>query len=178
MGLRAPAFISRLLSFSRVTADNGAKLSEAKIDTGGGANVTGEHFATPGSDSHPLPNDTLLAVHVRRSGGLVVVGYIDTENEGKAGPGEWRAYARNSDGEPVVEVWLKSDGSAVVDNGAGAIELKPNGDIDLNGAIIDSAGLLTVTDAAIAGVLFSTHVHTSAAPGSPTGPPASPPPPP
>ena len=126
--------IARLLNFNRVTRNDDIKLSEAGVDPGGGANITCEHFSSPGDDSHPLPDDTVILVRVPRSGGHAAVGYIDTVNEGVAEPGEKRVYGRNSDGEIVNEVHLKADGSISIGesvNGENYIEITPDGDISI-----------------------------------------------
>ena len=135
--------IVKLLSFTRAER-NGAKLSDVKVNPGGGANITGEHFADPGDDSHPLNIDYAAAIPIRRSGGAVVVGYADPVNEPKAAAGEKRIYGRDpSTGAVVNEVWLKSDSSVIISNALGAIELKADGTVDINGAIIDIAGNIT-----------------------------------
>ena len=48
--------IALVLSFIRSLA-NGANVSDVKVDSGGGANTTAQHFAPAGDDSHPLPDD-------------------------------------------------------------------------------------------------------------------------
>ena len=45
--------IAKLLSFTRVTRNN-AKISDVKVNPGGGPNITVEHYATPGDDSFLL----------------------------------------------------------------------------------------------------------------------------
>jgi len=130
--------IAKLLSFLR-TSRNDAKVSEGKIDTGGGANITSEHFSAPGDDSNPLPGDYVLTVAIKRSGGESIAGYIDPKNDSTAKAGEKRIYARDGDGAMIVELWLKKDGSAVMSNDNGAIELKPSGDV-----VITNEGKVTV----------------------------------
>lgn len=148
--------IAKLLSFVRVVR-NEANVSDVKIDPGGGANITSEHFAPPGDDSFPLPGDYVLGVDVPRSGSKCAAGYIDPVNTPKANEGDKRIYGRKADGTLVNEVWLKNDGSILVsndngsillradgsiksDNGSGFFELKTSGDIDLNGVNIDPSG--------------------------------------
>lgn len=105
--------LGRLLSFIRGSR-NGAKLSDVKLDPGGGPNVTAEHFSAPGDDAHPLPGDYVVGVSIQRSGGSAVVGYMDPKNDQKAAAGEKRIYARDGDGKSVAEMWLKNDGSIEV----------------------------------------------------------------
>ena len=66
--------IAKLLSFVRVVR-NGANLSDVKVDPGGGANITAEHFATPGDDSHPMPNDYVALSADSGTGRESAIGY-------------------------------------------------------------------------------------------------------
>lgn len=128
-------WINKVLSFTRVTR-NSAKISDVKIDPGGGPVITAEHYGPAGDDSHPLNTDYALAVDVPRTGGAAVAGYVDPINTPKATPGDKRIYARDSGtGAVVVEVWLKNDGTATVSNANGSITLRPDG-----GAIITTPG--------------------------------------
>lgn len=124
--------LGKLLSFIRGTR-NSAKLSDVKLDPGGGPNVTAEHFSAPGDDSYPLAGDYVVNVSIQRSGGSAVVGYLDPKNDQKAATGEKRIYARKADGSSVVELWLKNDGTAVLENANGKITLAANGGITLDG---------------------------------------------
>jgi hypothetical protein len=118
--------ITRLLSFVRALA-NGAQVSDVKVDPGGGENITAQHFAPAGDDSHPLPNDYAAIMPVQRTGSEVAVGYLDPLNEPKAQPGDKRVYARDAGGAAVVDVWLKNDGTATTANSNGVSELLPDG---------------------------------------------------
>ena len=184
--------VAKVLSFLRVTS-NGAKVSDVKIDSGGGANITAEHFAPVGDDSFPLTTDYALSVSTRRSGGEAVVGYVDPINTPKAEEGDKRIYARDpSDGSVVVEVWLKNDGTATTDNANGSMTLSPNGSIKgsnslgsfelqaggnfvVNGVTIDPLGNITsptsVSALSIkaAGLELAGHVHLAGTPPGNTG---------
>lgn len=119
--------INKILSFVR-SAVGAAKVSNVKVDPGGGANRTAQHFAPAGDDSHPLPDDYAATIPVQRTGSEVAVGYVDPKNEQKAQPGEKRIYARDpSDGSVVVEVWLKNTGEAATANENGSATLRPDG---------------------------------------------------
>lgn len=131
--------LGKLLSFVRGLR-NGAKISDVKLDPGGGPNVTAEHFSAPGDDAHPLVGDYVINVIIQRSGGSAVVGYLDPKNEQKAAPGEKRIYARDSGGASIVELWLKNDGTAVLENNNGSVILAANGNITINGADITING--------------------------------------
>lgn len=163
--------IAKLLSFVR-GEKNGAKVSDVKADPGGGANVTAQHFASPGDDSHPLPGDYVAMAGARGTGRENAVGYIDPTNEPKAGPGEKRIYARDENGAVVVEVWLKNDGTATLVNaegsvtlapsgsikgvnGGGQFELQAGGDFVANGATMTTDGDVVTSD----GISLRTHVH-------------------
>ncbi len=175
--------LGKLLSFIRGTR-NSAKLSDVKLDPGGGPNVTAEHFSAPGDDSYPLAGDYVVNVSIQRSGGSAVVGYLDPKNDQKAAAGEKRIYARKADGSSVVDLWLKNDGTAVLENANGKItlaadgsikgensngdiELASNGNITLNGAAItitgDSITLTGATD--INGATISTGGEVTTAGG-------------
>lgn len=120
-------WINKILSFTRVVR-NGAKVSDVKVDPGGGPNITAENYSPAGDDAHPLTTDYALSVGVPRSGGAVVAGYVDPLNEPKAQAGEKRIYGRDANsGAVIVEVWLKNDGTAVVSNDNGSITLRPDG---------------------------------------------------
>lgn len=165
MGLKG--VIGKLLSFS-FAIRNSVKVGDAKLDPGGGPNVTAEHFAPPGDDSHPLPGDYVYAGTTPQQGRRSALGYIDPVNDAQAAPGEKRIYARDAGtGAVVCEIWLKNDGTALIandngsvtlspdgsilgQNGAGQFELEVGGDFVVNGATIDTAGNIT-TDATITG---------------------------
>lgn len=119
--------IAKLLSFLR-TSRNEAKISDVKADPGGGPNITAEHFADSGDDSHPLPGDYVALNTDSGSGRESAIGYLDPLNEPKAQPGDKRIYGRDSEsGAVVVEVWLKNDGTAIVSNDNGSVTLRPDG---------------------------------------------------
>ena len=171
--------IVKVLSFIRVLR-NGAKVSDAKVDTGGGANITAEHYASAGDDAHPLPDDYAITDDVQQTGKEAVVGYLDILNDQKAQPGDKRIYARDADtGAMIVELWLKNDGSTVLSNTNGWFTLLANGDFLINGVNIDTTGQITTPTAIVSpsavinGKELDGHDHPitsgSSAPG-PTGP--------
>lgn len=147
--------LARLLSFVRTRA-NSAQVSDVKVDPGGGANVTAQHFAPAGDDSHPLPGDYVALTGASGTGRANAVGYIDPANEQKAAAGEKRVYARSADGAPMVEVWLKNDGSAIIQNSAGVFTLQPDGEFNINGARITTGGDVITA----AGVSLNNHPHS------------------
>ena len=123
--------IAKILSFVRTLA-NGAKVSDVKVDPGGGANVTAQHFSSPGDDAHPLATDYAVTMEVQRTGGVAAVGYVDPINEPKALRGDKRTYARDAaSGEAVVEVWLQNDGTGTLSNSNGSAVLLPDGGVEL-----------------------------------------------
>jgi len=128
--------IAKLLSFVRVTR-NGAKISDVKINPGGNANTTAEHYSNIGEDAFPLNTDYVVDIDIKRSGGSVVVGYLDPINIPKALQGDKRIYSRQTnDGTSIAEVWLKNDGVIVVSNANGTITMETNGDVKINGGKI------------------------------------------
>lgn len=118
--------IAKLLSFLR-TVRNEAKISDVKVDPGGGSNITAEHFAAAGDDSHPLPGDYVFLTTDSGSGRESAIGYLDPMNEPEAQPGDKRIYARDEDGVVIVEIWLKNTGEATVLNENGSVTLRPSG---------------------------------------------------
>ena len=147
--------IASVKSFTRRVV-NGVRLSDVKVDPGGGANITGEHFSDAGDDSHPLSTDYAAVILVRRSGGAAIVGYADPINDPVAGPGEKRIYGRDSSGAAVNEVWLKSDGSVMISNELGGAELKADGELlHGSGAKITADGDVVTSD----GISLRNHVH-------------------
>lgn len=163
--------VGKLLSFVRATR-RGAKVSDSKVDPGGGQVLTGEHFGPSGDDSHPLPGDYAHVIKLK-SGQVVTVGYVDPKNTQKAQPGEKRIYSRDSGGE-VAEVTLKADGSILGQNGSGSFNLTAAGDFVINGVRITANGEVIVpTSLTLAGKEIAGHTHPiisgDSAPG-PTGP--------
>lgn len=165
-----------LKSFQRVLRGS-AHGSEATVDPGGGANVAAPHFSSPGDDSFPLIGDYVVIVPGPGTGREQAVAYADPLNEPQAAAGEKRIYARDpSDGSVAVSIWLKADGSVVIDNGAGSITLGAAGTIDLNGVTIDPSGNITTsgavdaTSVVAAGNELAGHVHFVASTPGNSGP--------
>ncbi len=142
--------IAKLLSFVRTKAD-GAHVSDVKIDPGGEANLTAQHFACPGDDSHPLPGDYVASSPSTGSGTEQITGYIDPANAGQAGPGEKRIYSRDSSGTVVAVVWLRDDGTI-------EIGLDPT-DAAAVASIVDAR--LDALESKLNGLItkYNTHVH-------------------
>lgn len=188
-------WISKVLSYARIADRFGAKVSDVKHDSGGGANATGEHFQGANVDSVPLAGDYAVALQIQRTGGRVIVGFIDPKQDQTAQAGEHRTYARNEEGAAVVQFHLKNDGSAILFNENGSAELKPDGEVntqngngyyklradgivDINGFIINTDGSaespVSVTAPTIEGTAsvvasgkeLVNHTHA----GSPTAP--------
>ena len=167
--------VAKILSFIR-TALNGAKVTDVKTDTGGGVNITAQHFADAGDDSFPLKTDYAISVGVEGSGKEVVVGYLDPINTPKAGAGDKRIFARDADsGAVVVEVWLKSDSSAIISNSNGSMELQAGGTVNINGLTIDPTGALvsptSITSPSVIanGKELADHLHPAGTPPGNTG---------
>lgn len=179
-------FIGFLKKFARVSR-NGVDLSEGEIDIGGGDIVTAEHFEDAGSDTHPLVGDYIAAVSIPRSGGKIVVGYFDPAYTPKALPGEKILYARSEEGVLVAELWLKNDGTAVLqndngsftlwldgsmkgENGSGSFELESAGDFLVNTVRIDTQGNITAASVQAPSIIAGTkelaeHLHGGVDPG-------------
>lgn len=177
--------LARLLSFLPLER-NGVKVSDAKVDTGGGVNVTAQHSAPPGDDSQPLPNDTAVLSNDTGTGRETAIGYIDTNNSQKAQAGEKRIYSRDADGAEIAEVWIKNTGEVIIltpnstftatpegaiigQNSAGSFELQDGGNFIVNGVTIDVDGNITTPGTINAdditadnqNVTLSTHEHNN-----------------
>tara|TARA_R110002153_G_C13332612_1_gene498605 strand:- start:23772 stop:24341 length:570 start_codon:yes stop_codon:yes gene_type:complete len=169
--------VARLISFVRATSGT-AKTSDVTVDRGGQDNRTPQHFSDPGDDSFPLPTDFTHLEGQAGTGRDSVVGYVDPKNLQKSTSGDKRIYARDASGDQVVEVWLKSTGDAVTENGSGSVELKADGSITgtnsagsfslqaggnfvVNGVIIDASGNVTIpTSLTLNGKELADHSHS------------------
>lgn len=138
--------IARVLSFLRDSSE-GDNYSEVKIDPDGtptdsgeeGPNLTGELFGPGGTDAPPLPQDYAVAVGVPGTGRVAIVGFLDPKNAGIAEGGEWRVYGRDAAGNPNgSEIYLKRDGSVVLSNQFGSVEISPLGIVTANGLDLNS----------------------------------------
>lgn len=159
--------ITLLKMFARV-----GNRSETTVDPGGGSNVTADHFADPGDDSYPLPDDYVAIISNARTGGSSAVGYAETVTTKKAGPGEKRIYSRDaSTGAVVAEIWLQDDGTILLENSAGSIILAPNGDVNINGVVIDAGGGITAPGSLVLnGKELDGHIHPAGTVPGNTGP--------
>lgn len=143
--------VAAVLEFVRVLLGE-TKVSDVTVDRGGGDNRTPQHFADPGDDSFPLPLDFVATINQEGTGRESAVGYLDPKNEQKSTAGDKRIYARDPEtGLQVVEVWLKSDGTASTENANGSVVLAPDGSSTLtspNGSFTLAAdGSITGTNA-------------------------------
>lgn len=167
--------LGKILEFIRA-ASFGVPMTDTKADIGGGNIVNAPHFGAPGDDAHPLPGDYAAFVSSGRAGGWFSVGYVDPKNTQAAQAGERRVYARNAGGDQVCEVWLKNDGTALIDNENGSYQIDPDGTqtmqnvngyiklladgtVDINGFIIGTNGNGTTAK----GVSLDDHTHAQGA---------------
>lgn len=160
--------VAEVLSFERVTDESGARVEEVKVDPGGDAITTAEHFAPSGDDSPPLPGDFAALEDTEGAGREQCIGYHDPKNEGKAATGECRRYARDANGVPVCEWWLRANGDVEITS------IKAGGKVVINGVEIDQQGNVIAPGevtamGAAAPVKLSTHLHPTAM--GPTSPP-------
>lgn len=133
----------------------GAHAPEAKVDRGGGDSITAYHFSAPGDDSQPLPTDVVYLGDDEGKGNAQILGYQDPKTSPAAALGEKRIYARSGPGVVSAEVWLKADGTLVLKNSLGSIELDPTGNVTAK-TPLGSFGAAT---------------HTHSTPFGPSGPP-------
>lgn len=99
-----------------------------KADRSGGDINEMEHLQPHGDDAKPLPQDDGWSDRTSKNGNDVYLGAFDYENK-IAEPGEKRIYARNADGDPVNQVYLKKDGEIISSNDNCSITQKPDGTI-------------------------------------------------
>lgn len=120
-------FIAKVLAFSRRNV-GGVSVPEVRVDGGGGNDQTAGHWASPGDDSPPLPIDDSFHVNGGGSGQAGAVGYQDTKNAGRALPGERLLYARDAEGNVVLEIYMQRSGELLIESTAGMnITLKTTG---------------------------------------------------
>lgn len=183
-------FLASVREFLRSKV-GGAPTPEVKCDLGGDDAVTAYHFTPPGVDARPLPGDLVYLGDDQGAGNVQALGYQDPKNEGVAGEGECRSYARAGDGSVVAEIWAKADGSILIrsalagstvelgaDGGvavttaSATAALGADGAIDLSnatgGIAVDAAGNVTATTPL---GTFGAGTHTHTTPFGPSGPP-------
>lgn len=141
--------IGRLLQFVR-TSRHEAKISDVTVNTGGNVDITAEHYATAGDDSHPLKTDYVALNERDSTGRQDAIGYLDPINDPVAEEGDKRIYARNpEDGLSVNQCWLKSDGTTITSNENGSMTLNPDGSVvitNANGSItLNADGSIKLT---------------------------------
>jgi len=138
--------IARVLSFLRDESE-GDKFTEVKADPDGtptdsgeeGPNLTGELYGVNNTDAPPLPQDFAAGIDVPGTGRVAFVAFLDPKNAGIAQGGEWRVYGRDADGNANgAEIYLKRDGSVVLSNQFGNVEISPLGIITANGLDLNS----------------------------------------
>lgn len=149
---------AEVLGFERTEAG-----AEVKVDPGGAANKSADHYADSGVDAPPLPGDFAALTQGSGQGREQVTGYLDPNNVGVAAEGERRTYARDATGAIVAEIWAKANGDISITS------LKAGGKINLNGFEIDQDGNATTPGEVTAketapgvGVKVSTHLHPTA----------------
>jgi hypothetical protein len=165
-------FLTTVVAFARRVVD-GAEVPECSLDRDGDETVTAGHFGPPGDDSPPLPGDVAYLGDDAGSGAAQVVGYQDPETPPQAAPGDRRLYARSAPGAVAVSLWLKADGTLVVQNvGGGVLEIGADGAVRFGNALSAfgvGAGGVVFWETAIGTFGGATHVHTT--PFGPSGPP-------
>jgi len=164
-------FLADVKEFTRSVVE-GKQTPEVKVDRGGGDATTAYHFVPPGDDSQPLPTDVAYLGEDTGTGNAQALGYQDPDTAPVAGAGEKRIYARSGPGVVACEIWLKADGTVLLKNAQGSLELTVDGTARVSNALgsleLAAAGGATVTTP-LGTFGATTHMHTS--PFGPTGPP-------
>ncbi len=168
--------IARVIDFARKLV-NDSNQDEVKVQTGGGITIDVTHTSSPGDDSSPLLTDYAIIVPTQRTGQWALVGYVDPRNAGIAQRGDKRIFSRAPvTSESRAQVWLKNSGDIVISNDSGAFTLLANGDVNINGFVIDAAGNAASpgsisADSIVAdGKELAGHLHPAGEPPGNTGP--------
>lgn len=127
MAGRIKSRVAQVLGFER----NGVE-ETTKVDPGGGANKTADHYSPCGVDAPPLPGDSAVLTESSGTGTEACAAYSDPDNTRVARPGEHRVYARDEDGNVVGSGYWKRDGTIVFENTGGTLELSPAGILSAN----------------------------------------------
>lgn len=114
--------IGTVLEFIRETVGSN-EIATVKVDPGGGAAFSPQHFDGAGVDAQPLPGDYAATADSPGAGGQHITGYADLKNRGIARAGERRLYARDGNGDIVASMWFKNDGTLAAEADA-AMSLK------------------------------------------------------
>lgn len=123
--------IGFVLSVSSDT-EGGEDIPICKVDMGGKDIRAVPLFNASGVDARPRAGDYVSLMAHPGGSGYAAVAFADPGNTSKAGPGEVRFVARDSNGADIAEVYLKTDGSILIENGSGSIELAADGRVTIN----------------------------------------------
>lgn len=162
--------VSRIAEVSAVEADG-----NVKCDLGGDDALIADHFADGGDDCPPLAGDFVALDDGPGTGTKQATGYHDPSDvtARQAAPGEKRIYSRAGPGVLAATLWLKADGTIVIQSelapAGGTFEIGVDGVVTINGdAQIDATGEV-IAKVSGGGVKLSTHLTPS--PFGPLGPP-------
>lgn len=137
--------IAKILRYTR----GNPEADEITADPGGGNIITINPAQPAGDDSQPLPDDFVVAVGVPGLNRMISVNVFDVQSERVSEPGDKRIYARKTDRTTACQIWLKSNGTVLIDNGSGSITLKSDGVVNINGATISTDGTITSPTAVV-----------------------------
>lgn len=139
-----------------------------KLDEGGGAPALALLAGPSGDDSPPAIGDSVV---VLTANGRTIVACIDNLNGPVATTGEVRRYSRNALGLPMAILHLRADGSVAIEAPGGLVltgDLAVSGNLEVDGSI--TAAEVTAGVVPGATVTLTTHMHPTAAVGSPSPP--------
>jgi hypothetical protein len=128
--------MGRLGEITRIerTDIDGDKVALLTVDFGGGDVITAPYIPQPQDDGLPIEGDTALVVELEGDPGeYMALAVLDVTFDGVAGKGERVIRSRDGDGATIATVWLKADGAVKIDNDSGYIELKADGQANING---------------------------------------------
>jgi hypothetical protein len=99
------------------------------LKTGNGVEISAFVMGTSGAEFHPVPGDVALC---HTAGQEILISAI-IHGDASTESGESLVFSRNSNGDVVSSLYLKTDGSVLCSNDSGYFELKSNGQVSING---------------------------------------------
>lgn len=149
----------RLAKFNTATIDSAFRrimkvFARTDVDV-----QTAFQLLPPGDDAQPLENEDVIIGDTVNDETVVIHGVIQ-QNQ-KAGPGEKRIFARNEQGEVVIDIYLRSNGDGEI-GGTGDFMVRYN---ELETAFNELNEKFNALVTA-----FNSHVHATAAVGPPVAP--------
>ena len=151
-------------SFIDKLSGSGTNAQFLSIEEFAGDQRTAQIFGPCNEDFAPPEDCKAIEFKLGRGRGyLVSVAYHNQSILPQAIHGEKRLFSTNQAGNTVkAEVFLKQDGTILIENDNGYFEMKPSGEIEINGATITTSGNFVTA----AGISLDDHLHSDVTTGS------------